>query len=77
MGKRGDLSSFERGMVVGARRAGLSILQSVRKGRGRGKTCRKMSQVRFKPWTSASRHKPLSICAPLEPLFVVETEGGV
>jgi len=28
MGKKGDLSNFERGMVVGARRAGLSITQS-------------------------------------------------
>jgi len=28
MGKKGDLSDFERGMVVGARRAGLSISQS-------------------------------------------------
>jgi len=27
-GKKGDLSSFERGMVVGAKRAGLSISQS-------------------------------------------------
>ncbi len=25
MGKKGDLSDFERGMVVGARRAGLNI----------------------------------------------------
>ncbi len=25
MGKKGDLSDFERGMVFGARRAGLSI----------------------------------------------------
>jgi len=25
MGKKGDLSNFERGVVVGARRAGLSI----------------------------------------------------
>ncbi len=25
MGKKGDISDFERGMVVGARRAGLSI----------------------------------------------------
>ncbi len=25
MGKKGDLSDFERGMVIGARRAGLSI----------------------------------------------------
>jgi len=28
MGKKGDLSNFERGMVVGARWAGLSISQS-------------------------------------------------
>ena len=28
MGKKGDLSYFERGVVVGARRAGLSISQS-------------------------------------------------
>jgi len=28
MGKKGDLSNFECGMVVGARRAGLSISQS-------------------------------------------------
>jgi len=28
MGKKGDLSKFECGIVVGARRAGLSITQS-------------------------------------------------
>jgi len=28
MGKKGDLSNFERGMIVGARRASLSISQS-------------------------------------------------
>jgi len=28
MGKKVDLSNFERGMVVGARRAGLSILSA-------------------------------------------------
>ncbi len=28
MGKKGDLSDFERGMVVGARRAGLRILKT-------------------------------------------------
>ncbi len=28
MGKKGDLSDFERGMVVGARRTGLSISQT-------------------------------------------------
>jgi len=28
MGKKGDLSDFEHGMVVGARRAGLSISET-------------------------------------------------
>ncbi len=28
MGKKGDLSDFKHGMVVGARRAGLSILKA-------------------------------------------------
>ncbi len=28
MGKKGDLSDFERGMVVGARRASLSISET-------------------------------------------------
>ncbi len=28
MGKKGDLSDFERGMVVGGRRAGLSFSQT-------------------------------------------------
>ncbi len=29
MGKKEDLSDFERGMVVGARRAGLGILKTI------------------------------------------------
>ncbi len=29
MGKKGDLSDFERGTVVGARQAGLSISQTI------------------------------------------------
>ncbi len=30
MGKKGDLSDFEHGMIVGARQAGLSISQTFR-----------------------------------------------
>ncbi len=30
MGKKGDLSDFERGIVVGARRAGLSISKTAK-----------------------------------------------
>ena len=39
----------------------------VRKGRERGKTVRKLSQVGLKPWTSALRHKPPCIRAPALP----------
>jgi len=44
MGKKGDLSNFERSMVVGARRAGLSISQSAQ-------------LLGFSPTTQAQRFK--------------------
>ncbi len=34
MGKKGDLSDYERGMVVGARRAGLNIKKKKRRSTG-------------------------------------------
>jgi len=46
MGKKGDLSNFEHGMVVSARRAGLSISQSAQL---LGFSCTTISMV-FKEW---------------------------
>jgi len=42
MGNKGDLSHFERGMVVGAKRGGLSISQSAQL---LGFSCRTISRV--------------------------------
>jgi len=46
MGKKGDLSNFEHGMVVGARRADLSISQSAQL---LGFSCTTISTV-YKEW---------------------------
>jgi len=46
MGKKADLSNFERGMVVGARRVGLSISQSAQL---LGFSCTNISRI-YKEW---------------------------
>jgi len=46
MGKKGDLCNFERGIVVGARQASLSISQSAQL---LGFSCKTISRV-YKEW---------------------------
>uniref|UniRef100_A0A9J7YBC7 Tc3 transposase DNA binding domain-containing protein n=1 Tax=Cyprinus carpio carpio TaxID=630221 RepID=A0A9J7YBC7_CYPCA len=69
MGKKGDLSNFERGMVVGARRAGLSVSQSAQL---LGFSRRTISRV-YKEW--CEKGKTSSMRQSCGPKCLVDARG--
>ncbi len=71
MGKKGDLSDFERGMVVGARRAGLSISKTADL---LGFPCTTISRV-YKEWSGKEKISSERSCVDENALLMSEVRG--
>ncbi len=72
MGKKGNLSDFERGMVVGARRAGLSIIKTADLLGFKRTTISKV----YREWYEKKRKYPVSgSCVDENALLMSEVSG--
>ncbi len=71
MGKKGDLSDFERGMVVGVRRTGLSISKTADLLRFSSTT---ISRV-YREWSKKRKYPVSGSCVDENTLLMSEENG--